>query len=98
HWFTGSMAEARRAAALGCYYSVNAEMTHSDPGRALVAELPTDRLLTETDAAFTQIDGLPTDPADTHIAILAVASSRNLATHAFTRAFRTSLETLLRAT
>jgi TatD DNase family protein len=27
HWFTGSKSEARRAATLGCYFSVNAELT-----------------------------------------------------------------------
>jgi len=49
HWFTGSKSEARQAAALGCYFSVNAEMTRSDRGRALLANLPIDRILTETD-------------------------------------------------
>ncbi|HET6377264.1 MULTISPECIES: Qat anti-phage system TatD family nuclease QatD [Hyphomicrobiales] len=98
HWFTGSRAEARRAAALGCYFSVNAEMTRSDRGRALVAELPMDRLLTETDGPFTQIDGRPTEPADTRIAIEAVARSRNLASDAIARAVRTNLQTLLRST
>jgi TatD DNase family protein len=53
HWFTGTKAEARRAAALGCYFSINAEMMYSGRGRALVAELPMDRLLTETDGPFT---------------------------------------------
>ncbi|MGX7877195.1 TatD family hydrolase [Mesorhizobium sp. ORM6] len=41
HWFTGSKSEARRAAMLGCYFSVNAEMTRSDRGRALRG-LPTE--------------------------------------------------------
>ena len=29
HWFTGSRSEARRAAALGCYFSVNRQMMES---------------------------------------------------------------------
>ena len=29
HWFTGSRAEARRAAQLGCYFSINGEMLRS---------------------------------------------------------------------
>jgi TatD DNase family protein len=49
HWFTGSPAEARRGAALGCYFSVNAEMLRTDRHRALLAQIPRDRLLTETD-------------------------------------------------
>lgn len=96
HWFTGSQTEARRAAALGCYFSINAEMTHSDRGRALVAELPMDRLLTETDGPFTQIDGRPTEPTDTRMAIDAIARLRNLATDAIDKAVRTNLQRLLR--
>ena len=38
HWFTGTKSEARRAATLGCYFSVNAEMTRSDRGRSLVSD------------------------------------------------------------
>lgn len=96
HWFTGSKAEARRAAALGCYFSINTEMTRSDRGRALVAELPMDRLLTETDGPFTQIDGRPTEPADARMAVEAIARVHNLPADAIDRAIRTNLQTLLR--
>ena len=37
HWFSGSKAEARRAADLGCYFSVNAAMLRNDRGRDCVA-------------------------------------------------------------
>lgn len=96
HWFTGSKAEARRAAALGCYFSINFEMTRSERGRALVAELPMDRLLTETDGPFTQIDGRPTEPTDSRMVVEAIASVRNLPAYAIAKAVRTNLQTLLR--
>jgi TatD DNase family protein len=96
HWFTGTKAEARRAVDLGCYFSVNAEMTRSDRGRALIVDLQIDRLLTETDGPFTQIDGRPAEPADTLAATEAVARIRNQTTDAIARAVRTNLETLLR--
>ena len=95
HWFTGRKAEARRAAALGCYFSVNAEMTRSDRGRAVVAELPINRLLTETDGPFTQIDGRPTEPADARIAIEAVARAQNLASDEVAKVIRANLQALL---
>ncbi len=82
HWFTGTKAEARRAATLGCYFSINAEMMRSDRGRTLVAELPMDRLLTETDGPFTQMDGRPTEPNDARKAIDTLAGVRNLAASA----------------
>ncbi len=48
HWFTGGKRDMQRAAALGCYFSVNAEMTRSDRRRIHVTEMPLDRILTET--------------------------------------------------
>lgn len=64
HWFTGSPAEARRAVTLGCYFSINSEMLRSPKHRKLVAELPVDRLLTETDGPFVLQDGSPVRPRD----------------------------------
>lgn len=96
HWFTGTMAEARRAAAIGCYFSINTEMMRSARGRALVSELPTDRLLTETDGPFTQIDGRPAEPADALVAIEAIARLRNLTPDAVDKAVRANLQNLLR--
>jgi TatD DNase family protein len=96
HWFSGSKAEARRAADLGCYFSVNAEMTRSDRGRALVADLPMDRLLTETDGPFTQIDGRTAEPIDARVATETIARVRNVTTDAIARTVRTNLQSLLR--
>jgi len=52
HWFTGTKADVQRAVAMGCYFSVNAAMLSSERHRVLVAALPGDRLLTETDGPF----------------------------------------------
>lgn len=62
HWFTGTPAEARRAVALGCYFSINGEMLRSAKHRQLVESLPLDRLLTETDGPFVEQDGRPVRP------------------------------------
>lgn len=64
HWFTGTQAEAQRAVALGCYFSVNGQMLRSERGRNLTASLPYDRILTETDGPFvTDATGVPLRPA-----------------------------------
>lgn len=96
HWFTGTRSEARRAAALGCYFSVNAQMIRSERGRALVADLPLNRILTETDGPFTQVDGRPAEPADVRAAVTAIAGARNLPREAVTGAIHTNLQSLLR--
>ena len=64
HWFCGSVTEARRAAALGCYFSVNERMLASPNGRRLLREIPADRLLTETDGPFIEREGKPIAAGD----------------------------------
>ena len=96
HWFTGSRSDARRAETLGCYFSVNAEMMRSKRGRQLVAELPANRILTETDGPFTQTEGRPTEPADSKATIFAVARIRDSPVEQFTNTVTANLRTLLR--
>jgi TatD DNase family protein len=97
HWVTESRSEARRAATLGCYFSVNAEMTRSDRGRALVTELPIDRILTETDGPFTQIDHRPSEPAHVVATVAAIAKVRNLPVDRVASAVRSNLSFLVGA-
>lgn len=90
HWFTGSKSEARRATMLGCYFSANLEMLRSDRGRALVSDLQMDRLLTETDGPFTLVDGRPSEPADVHSVVEAVARLRGISTEDLSRNIQTN--------
>ncbi len=54
HWFSGSASSARKAAAAGCFFSVNGRMLDGERGQALVSTFPPDRIVTETDAPFAQ--------------------------------------------
>lgn len=76
HWFTGTVAEARRAVALGCYFSINSEMLRSPKHRQLVAGLPSDRLLTETDGPFVEANGRPVRPRDVAATVEELADLR----------------------
>jgi len=64
HWFTGTAAEARRAAELGCYFSINAQMLLSKKASRIVGALPRERLLTETDGPFVPFGERPSRPRD----------------------------------
>ncbi len=76
HWFSGSLSEARRAAELGCYFSINAQMLSNERGRRLVAGLGADRILTETDGPFTQMNDKPARPSDVGHTVEAIAEVR----------------------
>jgi TatD DNase family protein len=76
HWFSGSIPDARRGAALGCYFSVNARSLEHDIGVALVRSLPEDRLLTETDGPFTASGPRASEPADVLTTVERLAAAR----------------------
>ena len=62
HWFSGSLAELERAVSLGCWFSVGPAMLASRKGRSLLASMPRDRILTETDGPFGKLNGQPLKP------------------------------------
>lgn len=64
HWFTGSMGDARRAADLGCYFSVNADMLSKEAHIKTVQAMPLHRILTESDGPFTKSGTQPRSPSD----------------------------------
>lgn len=64
HWFSGGKRDLQRAIALGCWFSVGPAMLVSDKARALVRDMPKDRVLTETDGPFAQIGGESAKPWD----------------------------------
>ncbi len=94
--FSAVKRDMQRAAALGCYFSVNAEMTRSDRGRILVTEMPLDRILTETDGPFTQMEGRPAEPADIRLTVASIADVRKIAADAVSDIIRANLQTLLK--
>jgi TatD DNase family protein len=52
HWYSGSTRALRRGLANGAYASVNLAMLRSERGRVIVAEVPMDRVLIESDGPF----------------------------------------------
>jgi TatD DNase family protein len=94
HWFSGSRAEAQRAAGLGCYFSVNDQMLQSDRGAVLVSSLPEDRLLTETDGPFTSQGGDPARPRDVEQALKLLGTTRGLSLNESAAVVLRNLKTL----
>lgn len=58
HWFNGSVTQIQRAVNLGCYFSINEAMTQSQKGKVAIANMPRDKILTETDAPFNKKDNI----------------------------------------
>lgn len=64
HWFTGSKAEAKRAADLGCYFSVNEQMLANPASHRMLEVIPMNRIITETDGPFLQMQGRSAQPGE----------------------------------
>jgi len=62
HWFSGSIKELRAALAYGMYFSVNTAMVESKNGQKLIAEMPRNRVFTETDGPFVKVGSGPAKP------------------------------------
>jgi len=53
HWYSGSLKELERALSYGFYFSINYKMTKSANGKKIIEQIPTERILLETDGPFT---------------------------------------------
>src|SRR5690606_27741403 len=69
HWFSGSPRDLDRAVRLGCWFSVGPVMLKSERGRSLVARMPRNRILTESDGPFAQIGGAAVMPWEVNLAV-----------------------------
>lgn len=62
HWFSGTQRELARAVEMGCWFSVGPAMLRGEKGKKLVAAIPPERILIESDGPFAQIDSRPIWP------------------------------------
>ncbi|MEA2554666.1 MAG: TatD DNase family protein [Fimbriimonadaceae bacterium] len=79
HCFSGSEEDARRAMALDAYFGVDGPITYPKAGdlRSVVAKLPKDRLVVETDAPYLSPEpfrGKPNKPANVRFVNAALAA------------------------
>jgi TatD DNase family protein len=64
HSYSGLLGPVEDALAAGFFFSVHPAMVNSQEGRRLLAILPRERVLTETDGPWTPTSGRPAEPRD----------------------------------
>jgi TatD DNase family protein len=94
HWFNGSLKDLDRAVALGCWFSVGPAMLRSERGRSLASRMPRERVLTESDGPFAQIDGKTVMPWGVDDAIHTLAELWSVSPREMQDAFHQNLRTL----
>lgn len=94
HWFSGTPRELERADVLGCWFSVGPAMLRSRKGRELAAAMPTDRLLTETDAPFGRDGEAPLMPWQAYDCLGELAALKELPLEVLKRQMMVNLRRL----
>jgi TatD DNase family protein len=64
HWYSGPLNPLDRAISKGHYFSINPAMIKSPNGRKIIQRLPLERVLTESDGPFVQVEGRSAIPSD----------------------------------
>jgi TatD DNase family protein len=64
HWYTGPLKLIPKIVDAGYYFSINTSMIKSKSGQAVIAKIPKNALLTESDGPFIKAGNLPVKPSD----------------------------------
>lgn len=77
HWYQGALKHLDAALEAGMHFSVNTSMLSTRRGQRIIAALPPDRVLTETDGPYTHHDGRPNEPGNVPVLVAALATFWN---------------------
>jgi TatD DNase family protein len=81
HWFSGSRSQLKRAVERECWFSVGPAMLAGAKGRDLVAAIPNDKILLETDGPFAQVRRQGLNPWDITAALEPIAELWSVTEH-----------------
>jgi hypothetical protein len=77
HWYSGALGHIDTALDASFYFSVNIAMLRSRSGLRVLAALPPDRVVSETDGPYTKIAGRASQPSDIPQTVLALSRTWN---------------------
>jgi len=95
HWFSGSLGDLNRAISLDCWFSVGPSMLLSKNGRTIASRLPKDRVLTESDGPFAQLDGKTVKPWHVERAIQVLGETWSIQPQKVEQTLRQNLKSLI---
>lgn len=70
HWYSGNKRDLDAAIATGCWFSIGPAMLQGDKAKSIIRHIPRNRVLTETDGPFVQIEGHNAMPWEAQRAIV----------------------------
>lgn len=73
HWYSGPLSVAEQAVENGLYFSINSAMTRSKRFKELLAIIPPNLVMTETDGPFVQVGSRNAQPGEVSTVVQALA-------------------------
>jgi len=77
HWYSGSLNLIKKIADAGYYFSINPAMTISENGKKIIGMIPIDKILTETDGPFVNINNRVLMPGELELVINSISRIYN---------------------
>lgn len=62
HWYSGGLGDLDKAIERNFFFSVNPAMVKSKSGKKIISRIPQNKILTETDGPFLELDNQPVEP------------------------------------
>jgi len=78
HWYSGGLGLIEKIVDAGYFFSINPAMIKSVSGRKIIAKIPKDKILTETDGPFINIGEKPINPGEVQSVIVYLAQLWNI--------------------
>lgn len=78
HWYSGPVGLVDEIIHAGYYFSVNPAMIRSANGQSIIGKIPLERILTESDGPFIDIDNRPIRPKDVKGVLHYISEVRNI--------------------
>lgn len=95
HWYSGTLKHLDNAIADGHFFSINPAMIRSEKGKTIIARIPRERILTESDGPFINMRSRTIEPSDVLSVEEALGAIWNADPSAARRIVRKNFQTLI---
>ena len=95
HWYSGTLKTLESAIQAGHFFSINPAMVRSVKGKDAIAQIPRERILTESDGPFINMGSRTIEPTDVQIVEASLATIWGMSAIAVRSAVRTNFQKLV---
>jgi TatD DNase family protein len=95
HWYSGKLKHLENAIAGGHFFSINPAMIRSQRGKEIIARIPREKVLTESDGPFIKMRSRTVEPTDVYMVEEALGKMWNAGASSVRSIVRKNFQTLI---